>query len=54
MLHGVAYLRISTSPCALDADFYAVFVHGEMLPIRFATWLGAFRHFENQLTAEAA
>lgn len=44
-LHGVALIRHSTSPFTLDGEFYAVFVKGEMRPIRFDTWIGAYRHF---------
>jgi hypothetical protein len=54
MLHGVAHVRISTSPCAVDADFYAVFVRGKMLPIQFPSWLSAFRHFQNEQMEVAA
>jgi len=44
-LHGVALVKISTSPARVDNEFYAVFVHGEMRPIQWASWSAASAHF---------
>ncbi|MGY3535398.1 hypothetical protein [Bradyrhizobium sp. USDA 4452] len=44
-LHGVALVRVSTSPVHVDSEFYGVFVNGELRPTRWGTWSDAFRHF---------
>ncbi|KRR21896.1 hypothetical protein [Bradyrhizobium retamae] len=53
-LHGVALVRISTSPAAVDGEFYAVFVRGRMLPEQFTAWRNAYRRFRFYEVLEAA